>query len=116
MMTEQEFSRWQAVTADSRYRWVADHITGMNGKGELFYTGGEAGVYMRLYPDGRLSLGTYEDAYPHAGLRADERLTRILQEHGYADVTIQKSALKDWNDDLKVQCQQKEELQMGEMV
>ena len=51
-----------------------------------------------------------------AGINADARLTRILHERRYADVIIQKSVLKDWNDDLKERQEPKEELQLGELA
>ena len=66
-MNHEEFACWQAVTASSTGRWVEDAVTSQNGKGNLFYIGGEEGVYMRIYPDGRLSVGTYEYAFPHIG-------------------------------------------------
>jgi 5S rRNA maturation endonuclease (ribonuclease M5) len=36
-----------------------------------------------------------------AGRTADQRLTRILTEHGYTDVSILKPENKDWDEDLK---------------
>lgn len=48
-----------------------------------------------------------------AGLQADERLTRILCEHGYSNVFIQKSVRKDWNEDLKAQAEPQNDFQMG---
>jgi hypothetical protein len=51
----------------------------LNGKGELYYTGGESGMYMRLYPDGKLSVGRYEDAFPHIG----EALFKCEAEHQF---------------------------------
>jgi hypothetical protein len=47
-MTEYEFEYWQEVTQNSKYRWMEDAITRLNGNGTLFYTGGEEGVYMRV--------------------------------------------------------------------
>ena len=66
-MTKQEFEYWQAITAGSAHRWVEDSITRLNGNGALYYTGGEDGVYMRLSPVGKLTVSTYEGAFPHIG-------------------------------------------------
>ena len=66
-MTDTELRAWLAVTRDSRYRWTEDEITRLNGRGALYYYGGEDGIYMRIQPDGKLSIGTYEGALPHIG-------------------------------------------------
>lgn len=66
-MTDTELKSWLAVTQDSRYRWTEDEITRLNGRGALYYYGGEDGIYMRIQPDGKLSIGTYEGALPHIG-------------------------------------------------
>ena len=66
-MTDTELKAWLAVTWDSRYRWTEDEITRLNGQGALYYYGGEDGIYMRIQPDGKLSIGTYEGALPHIG-------------------------------------------------
>jgi len=56
-----------AVTLSSRYRWVEDEIYRLNGRGAMYYTGGEDGVYMRINKDGKLEAGNYEGAIPHIG-------------------------------------------------
>ena len=66
-MTDLELKQWMAVTEHSRYHWTQNEITRLNGRGALYYLGGEDGVYMRLQPDGELSVGTYEGAFPHIG-------------------------------------------------
>ena len=66
-MTGQELKQWLAVTDNSRYQWTEDEITRRNGRGALYYFGGENGVYIQVQPDGELSLGTYEGAFPHIG-------------------------------------------------
>ncbi len=66
-MTDTELKAWLAVTQNSRYRWTEDEITRLNGRGTLYYYGGEDGIYMRVQPDGKLSIGTYEGALPHIG-------------------------------------------------
>lgn len=81
-MDEKEFAYWQAITQASTYRWTEDTITQRNGAGNLYYTGGENGRYMRLSPDGKLTLGTYEGAYPHIG----EALFRVAVEHQCKDI------------------------------
>lgn len=78
-MTEHEFEYWQAVMERSAHHWMEDDVTRLNGKGELYYTGGESGMYMRLYPDGKLSVGRYEDAFPHIG----EALFKCAAEHQF---------------------------------
>ena len=66
-MNQSEFDYWQAITKSSADGWVEDAVTRLNGKGALYYTGGEDGRYMRLSPDGKLTVGTYEVAFPHIG-------------------------------------------------
>jgi hypothetical protein len=78
-MTEYEFEYWQEVTQNSKYRWMEDAITRLNGNGTLFYTGGEEGVYMRVSPENKLTVGIYEDAFPHIG----DALFKIIAEHQY---------------------------------
>jgi len=64
---EQNFAAWLAVTESSRFRWVEDEIVRLNGRGAMYYTGGEDGIYMRISNDGKLEAGKYEDAFPHIG-------------------------------------------------
>ena len=64
---ELNFNDWMAVTLSSRYRWVEDDIYRLNGRGAMYYTGGEDGVYMRIQKDGTLEAGNYEGAIPHIG-------------------------------------------------
>ena len=66
-MTELECKQWMAVTANSQYQWTEDEVTRLNGRGALYYRGGTDGVYMRIRPEGKLSIGTYEGAIPHIG-------------------------------------------------
>ena len=66
-MTDQELNQWLVVTENSRYQWTEDEVTRLNGRGALYYFGGEDGVYIRVQPDGELSVGTYEGAFPHIG-------------------------------------------------
>ncbi len=66
-MTDLELNQWRAVTENSRYQWTEDEVTRLNGRGALYYFGGEDGIYMRLTTEGKLSIGTYEGAYPHIG-------------------------------------------------
>lgn len=66
-MDIREFERWQEITASSRHMWVEDAVTRLNGRGSLYYCGGESGVYMRITPDGKLQAGEYEGAIPHIG-------------------------------------------------
>ena len=65
--SEQNFKAWMAVTESSRYKWVEDEIYRLNGRGAMYYTGGEDGVYMRISKDGSLEAGNYEGAFPHIG-------------------------------------------------
>ncbi|MCI2105279.1 MAG: DUF3991 and toprim domain-containing protein [Intestinimonas sp.] len=39
--------------------------------------------------------------HDEAGIKATERLEKILQGHGYSDVSVLQSQYKDWNEDLK---------------
>ena len=66
-MTKKELEQGQAVTNSSQYRWVEDHITRLNGRGTLYYTGGGDGCFMRITPEGNLTIGIYEGAFPHIG-------------------------------------------------
>ena len=61
------FAAWLTVTESSRFRWVEDEIVRLNGRGAMYYTGGEDGIYMRIYNDGKLEAGDYEGAIPHIG-------------------------------------------------
>lgn len=63
----QNFAAWMAVTESSRYKWVEDEIYRLNGRGAMYYTGGENGVYMRIHKDGLLEAGDYMGAIPHIG-------------------------------------------------
>lgn len=63
-MTKKELEQWQAVTNSSQYRWVEDRITRLNGRGTLYYTGGGDGCFMRITPEGNLTIGIYEVLYP----------------------------------------------------
>lgn len=72
-MTDTELKQWLAVTANSQYQWTEDEITRLNGRGALYYFGGEDGVYIRIKPEGELSVGTYEGALPHIGEAAFTR-------------------------------------------
>ncbi len=47
--------------------WVEDAVSRLNGRGCLYYSGGESGIYMRITPDGTLQVGNYEGAIPHIG-------------------------------------------------
>ena len=66
-MTDTELKQWLAVTANSQYQWTENEVTRLNGRGALYYFGGEDGVYIRVQSDGELSVGTYEGAFPHIG-------------------------------------------------
>ena len=66
-MDQREFEHWQAVTSGSRHMWVEDAVTRMNGRGCLYYSGGESGIYMRITQEGTLQVGNYEGAVPHIG-------------------------------------------------
>lgn len=66
-MDQREFGHWQAVTFSSRHMWVEDVVTRRNGRGCLYYSGGESGIYMRITQDGTLQAGNYERAIPHIG-------------------------------------------------
>ncbi len=66
-MTKKELEQWQVVTNSSQYRWVEDRITRLNGRGMLYYTGGGDGCFMRITPEGNLTIGIYEGAFPHIG-------------------------------------------------
>ena len=66
-MDKTEFERWQAVTCSSQHRWVEDTVTRLNGRGALYYMGGESGAFMRIIAEGNLTVGTYEGAFPHIG-------------------------------------------------
>ena len=66
-MTEQEFAYWTAKTQSSRHRWTEDEIVRLNGRGAMYYLGGEDGIYLRIHTDGRLEFGSYEGAVPHIG-------------------------------------------------
>ena len=64
---EKNFAGWLAVTANSEHQWAEDEIYRLNGRGAMYYTGGEDGIYIRIDKDGLLDAGDYEGAYPHIG-------------------------------------------------
>ena len=39
--------------------------------------------------------------HDEAGIKATERLKKILREHGYSNVSVLRSHYKDWNEDIK---------------
>jgi len=65
--SELNLAAWLAVTESSRFKWVEDEIYRLNGRGIMYYTGGEDGIYMRIGKDGTLEAGKYEGAFPHIG-------------------------------------------------
>lgn len=65
-MTDAEMRQWLAVTENSRFQWTEDKITSLNGRGALYYFGGEDGIYIRIQPGGELSVGTYKGAFQKA--------------------------------------------------
>jgi len=78
-MTEQEFNFWWDETQKSTYQWRRDLIISGNTKlkaqrennpaleRELFYKGGENGIYIDIDGTGMVEVGEYEGAYPHIG-------------------------------------------------
>ena len=49
-MTDAEMRQWLAVTENSRFQWTEDKITSLNGRGALYYFGGEDGIYKGAFP------------------------------------------------------------------
>lgn len=88
-MTDTERRQWIAVTANSQYQWTADEVTRQNGRGELYFLGGESGIYMRIQPEGLLSIGTYEGAIPHIGEALFTQKT--VRDCGSFDQAFQKA-------------------------
>lgn len=78
---DEDFKRWLEITRSSEDGWVEDHITRLNGRGALFYKGGESGHYIRISPEGMLTVGTYESAYPHIG----EAIFSPAAQHRFED-------------------------------
>ncbi len=66
-MTRNEFDAWMAETDASRLQWREDVIYRLNGRGFMYYSGGEDGVFVRADSDGKLVAGRYEGAIPHIG-------------------------------------------------
>ncbi len=64
---EKELAAWNAITDSSRYTWTEDDIFRLNGRGAMYFIGGETGIYMRVSKEGTLDVGTYEGAIPHIG-------------------------------------------------
>ena len=89
-MTELECKQWMAVTANSQYQWTEDEVTRLNGRGALYYLGGTDGIYMRIQPEGKLSVGTYEGAIPHIGEAFFVR--KAVVDCGSFDQAFQKAA------------------------
>ena len=89
-MTEAEMTQWLAVTENSRYQWTEDEVTRLNGRGALYYFGGEDGIYIRIQPKGELSVGTYEGAFPHIGEALFTR--KVVMGCGDFNQAFQKAA------------------------
>jgi hypothetical protein len=83
-MDKQEFAAWQAITERSRFHWIEDEVYRLNGRGAMYYIGGEDGTYLRIGSDGLLDVGTYIGAVPHIG-EALFRSVRREQFECYAD-------------------------------
>ncbi len=66
-MNKHELEVWIAETESSRFQWCEDEIYRLNGRGSMYYTGGEDGIYMRIGKDGTLEAGHYKGAIPHIG-------------------------------------------------
>lgn len=80
-MTDQEFAHWTAKTQSSRHRWMEDEIVRLNGRGAMYYLGGEDGIYLHIHTDGRLEIGKYEGAVPHIG----EAFFEVLADRQFKD-------------------------------
>lgn len=89
-MTDLECKQWMAVTANSQYQWTEDEVTRLNGRGALYYLGGTDGVYIRIQPEGKLSVGTYEGAIPHIGEALFAQ--KAVVDCGSFDQAVQKAA------------------------
>ena len=89
-MTDSEWKQWMAVTENSQHQWTEDEITRRNGRGALYYLGGEDGVYIRIQPEGKLSVGTYEGALPHIGEAVFTR--KAVMDCAGFDQAFQKAA------------------------
>lgn len=90
-MNQKEWESWKRVTASSTHRWVEDSIFYSSGRGAMYYTGGESGVYMKITKDGTFELGTYEGALPHIG-------------EAFYTVELQKQCT-DYNEAFQMACQ-----------
>jgi len=78
-MTKKEFDYWWGQTQKSKWAWKRDYITGENSRlrserennpalyRELFYKGGEDGIYIEIDGTGKVEVGEYQGAYPHIG-------------------------------------------------
>lgn len=76
-----DLSYWLAVTESSRFKWTEDEIVRLNGRGAMYYIGGEYGQFIRINKDGLLTAGTYEGAIPHIG----EAMFQVVVEKQYPD-------------------------------
>ncbi|MFT4104847.1 MAG: hypothetical protein QM657_03720 [Lacrimispora sp.] len=90
-MDKQEWECWLSITAGSTHKWVEDSIFRLNGRGVMYYTGGEDGVYIQISKDGILELGIYEGALPHIG-------------EAFFDV-MKKEKFVDFNEAFQMACQ-----------
>ena len=66
-MTRQEFKKWQEITKSSHDHWIEDEIYRLNGRGVMYYRGGEDGIYIKIEQNGKLEIGDYTEAFPHIG-------------------------------------------------
>ena len=63
-MDGKELIAWLEATECSEDHWKEEVTFLENGHELLFYIGDEDGEYIKIYNDGKLSLGTYEGADP----------------------------------------------------
>ncbi|MDL2232015.1 DUF3849 domain-containing protein [Ruminococcaceae bacterium OttesenSCG-928-L11] len=80
-MNQQEFAVWTTKTQSSSHQWVEDDIFRQNGRGAMYYIGGEDGLYMKIASDGLLTAGDYKGAVPHIG----EALFTVEAQRQYSD-------------------------------
>lgn len=66
-MTKDEFNTWLEFQQDSATCWQSDPIREANGRGYLLFRGGIDGTYLEITPDGHVTTGFYEGAFPHMG-------------------------------------------------
>jgi len=66
-MTKQEQEIWQTITESGGDGWTEDTVFRLTGRGALYRWGDSDGRYISVSSNGLLSVGSFNEAFPHMG-------------------------------------------------